>query len=180
MFHSARQQLLHDFVPLAQCGTNFAHHFAHHIVAQGLIYRYGGGAEPDLWLNVREHFIMTTKGQFDIPEPMRELAERNVDQARSAYDQVSQMAQKAQDMASSSSDAMAGTTREIQAKALDYARENMESGFSLAADLAKARDLKEYFEIQTGFAQKQMQTYTQQAQELGRLIGQAAQNAKPK
>ncbi len=123
---------------------------------------------------------MSTKGQFEIPEPMREIAERNVDQARNAYDQFAQMAQKAQDMASSSNGVMNNATQEIQSKALDYARENMESGFTLASQLAKASDLKEYFEIQTGFAQQQMKAYGEQAQELGRLIGQAAQNTKPK
>ena len=123
---------------------------------------------------------MTNKGPLEIPETLRELAERNVDQARQAYDQFAQMAQKAQDMASSSGDAVAGTTRDIQSKALDYAKQNMEAGFSLAADLARAGDLKQYFEIQTEFAQKQMQTYTEQAQELARLMGQAASDAKPK
>lgn len=123
---------------------------------------------------------MPTKGQFEIPEAMRELAERNVDQARAAYSQFSEMAEKAQSMAASSTDAVAASARDIQSKALSYAQENMESGFALAADLAKARDLKEYFEIQSQYAQNQMKTYTEQAQELGRLMGQATQAGKPK
>lgn len=123
---------------------------------------------------------MPTKGQFEIPEAMREIAEKNVDQARAAYEQFSAMAEKAQSMASTSSDAMAATARDIQAKALGFAQENMESGFSLASDLAKAKDLQEYFSIQTKYAQSQMKTYTEQAQELGRLMGEAAQAAKPK
>ena len=123
---------------------------------------------------------MPTKGQFEIPEAMRELAERNVDQARAAYSQFSEMAEKAQSMAASSTDAVASSARDIQSKALTFAQNNMESGFALAADLAKARDLKEYFEIQTQYAQSQMKNYTEQAQELGRLMGQAAQSGKPK
>jgi len=123
---------------------------------------------------------MPTKGKFEIPEAMRELAERNVDQARAAYTQFSEMAEKAQTMAASSTDAVASSARDIQSKALSFAQENMESGFALAADLAKARDLKQYFEIQTQYAQDQMKNYTEQAQELGRLMGQAAQAGKPK
>ena len=48
-----------------------------------------------------------------------------------------------------------------------------------AADLARARDLKEYLEIQTRYAQKQMQDYARQAQDLGRMMTDAAQKAKP-
>lgn len=123
---------------------------------------------------------MPNKGQLEIPEAMRELAERNIDQARSAYSQFSEMAEKAQSMAASSSNAMATSARDIQNKALEYAQENVESGFSMAADLAKARDMKEFFEIQSQYAQQQMKSYGEQAQELGRLMGQAAQNTKPK
>ena len=56
----------------------------------------------------------------------------------------------------------------------------MEAGFTFAFDLSRARDLKEYLEIQQRFAQKQMQAYAQQAQELGKLLSEAAQKAQPK
>ena len=42
--------------------------------------------------------------QFEIPEAMREMAERNVEQARSAYSQFLDMARQAQDVVSKSSD----------------------------------------------------------------------------
>ena len=41
-----------------------------------------------------------------------------------------------------------------------------------------ARDLKEYIEIQSRYAQKQMQDYARQAQDLGRLLADAAQKVK--
>jgi hypothetical protein len=47
-------------------------------------------------------------------------------------------------------------------------------------DLARARDLREFLEIQQRYAQKQAMTYTQQAQELGRLMADAAQMAQRK
>ncbi len=56
----------------------------------------------------------------------------------------------------------------------------MEAGFQLAGELARARDLKEYLEIQSRHAQKQMQTYAQQAQEIGSMMAEAAQKAQPK
>jgi hypothetical protein len=43
---------------------------------------------------------MSDKPQFEIPEAVRELAERNVEQARSAYGQFMDMARKVQDTVS--------------------------------------------------------------------------------
>ena len=122
---------------------------------------------------------MYDKPQFEIPETVRELAERNVEQARTAYGQFMEMARKAQDMLSKSQGAMAAGALEIQSRALRYAEQNIDAGFHFAADLARARDLKEYLEIQTRYAQKQMQDYAQQAQDLGRMMADAAQKAKP-
>jgi phasin len=122
---------------------------------------------------------MYEKAQFEIPEAVRELAERNVEQARSAYSQFRDMARKAQDAVTKSQGAMAAGAFDIQAKALQYAEQNINASFNFAADLARARDLKEYLEIQTRYAQKQMQDYAKQAQELGRMLTDAAQKAKP-
>jgi phasin len=122
---------------------------------------------------------MYEKTQFEIPEAVRELAERNVEQARSAYSQFMDMARKAQDAVTKSQGAMTAGALDIQAKALQYAEQNINSSFAFAADLARARDLKEYLEIQTRYAQKQMQDYARQAQDLGRMLTEAAQKAKP-
>jgi len=123
---------------------------------------------------------MTDKPAMEIPAAMREMAERSVEQARSAYVQFMEMARQAQDMVSKSSDAVASSAREVQARALRYAQENMDSSFTFASDLARARDLREFLEIQQRYAQKQAMTYTQQAQELGRLMADAAQMAQRK
>lgn len=116
--------------------------------------------------------------QFEIPEAMRDMAERNVDQARSAYGQFLEMARQAQDLVSKSSDTMAQSAREIQIKAMRYAEQNMEANFAFVGDLAKARDLRDYMEIQSRHAQRQMQTYSEQAQELGRMMAEVAQKVQ--
>ncbi len=123
---------------------------------------------------------MYDKPQFEIPEAVRELAERNVEQARSAYNQFMDMARRVQDTVAKSQGAMATGAMELQTRVAKFAEENMEASFAFASDLSRARDLKEYLEIQQRFAQKQMQTYAQQAQELGKLLSEAAQKAQPK
>ena len=75
---------------------------------------------------------------------------------------------------------MTQTALEIQSKALKFAEQNIDEGFTFASDLARARDLKEYLEIQTRYAQKQMQAYAQQAQDLGRMMAEAAQEPSPR
>jgi phasin len=111
---------------------------------------------------------------------VRQAAERNVEQSRTAYTQFMNMAKQAQDLVAKSSGTMTETTMQIQTRAMKFAEQNVDAGFSFASDLAKAKDLKEFMEIQTKHAQKQMQAYTQQAQELGKLMTDAAQKVQTK
>ena len=121
---------------------------------------------------------MAETPNMEIPEAVRQMAEQNLEQARNAYDQFMGMVSKAQEMATHSSGTMTESAMEIQKRSMKFTEQNMQASFSLAADLAKARNMKEYFEIQSRHAQRQMQTYTHQAQELGLLISQAANKAQ--
>lgn len=123
---------------------------------------------------------MHDKPQLEIPEPVRELAERNVEQVRSAYNQFMEMARQAQELVAKSQGAMAAGALEVQAQVMRFAEQNIESGFNFAGELARACDLKEYLDIQSRYAQQQMQAYARQAQDLGRLMSEVAQKAQPK
>ena len=123
---------------------------------------------------------MNEGSQFEIPEAVRDMAERNVEQARSAYQQFLDMARQAQELAAKSQGAMAAGALEIQSRAMRYTEENIDAGFRFAADLARARDLNEVFEVQQRHTQRQMQSFANQAQDLGRMMADAAQKAKPK
>ena len=123
---------------------------------------------------------MNNPENLEVPEAVRQLAEKNVEQARGAYNQFMEMARRAQDMISQSSGAMAESAREVQTKALSYAEKNMEAGFDFVTELSKARDLKEYLEIQSRHTEKSMKNYADQAQELGKMMADVAQKAQPK
>ena len=118
--------------------------------------------------------------QFEIPQAVRDLAERNISQVRSAYDQFFKLMQKAHDTVAKSQGVMTQSAWEMQSKAMQYAQANVEANFRLAADLAKAKDLKEYLEVQTAHAKTQMETYAKQTQEVTRLLSDAAHKAQPK
>ena len=118
--------------------------------------------------------------QFEIPNAVRELAERNITQVRQAYDQVVRLMRKAQETMVKSQGAMTQSALEIQAKSLQFAQSNIESNFRFASELARAKDLKEYLEVQSRYAQEQLETYARQAQEITRLMGEAAHKSQPK
>lgn len=121
---------------------------------------------------------MSANPHFEIPEAVRDIAEQNVEQARSAYAQFMDMTRQAQDMVTRSQGALAANAMQIQSRAMQYAQENIDESFRFASDLARARDLNEYVEIQTKYAQKQMKAYADQAQELGQLMAKAANSGQ--
>jgi phasin len=127
----------------------------------------------------RKH--MAEAKQPEIPQEMRAFVTQNIDQARDACKQVMDAASKVQDMMKSmvpANPAMAGLT-EVAERAMRFTQQNLDAGFSLAQELAKAKDLTEMLQIQNRHAQLQMHAYALQAQELGALLNIALQKAKP-
>ncbi len=116
---------------------------------------------------------------FEIPQQLRELAERNVEQARTAYGQFMDAMVQATGMWTSAMPANAMTSgfKTVQDRAIKFAKQNAESGFALAAELASAKDITDVLAIQSRYAQTQMQAYALQAQELGRLMAEATQSS---
>jgi hypothetical protein len=121
---------------------------------------------------------MTDIPSFEIPAPVRELAEQNVVQARAAYEQFMQMAQQAQAMMTQSQGALAANAMDIQNQAMKFAEQNVNANFEFAAKLARAKDMAEYMEIQKRYAETQLKSFADQAQELGRKVAATAQMPK--
>jgi phasin len=119
---------------------------------------------------------------FEIPQQLRELAERNVEQARTAYAQFMDAMVQATGMWTSAMPANAMTFgfKTVQDRAIKFAKQNAEACFSLATELASAKDITDVLAIQSRYAQTQMQAYALQAQELGRLMTEAAQGLQPR
>ncbi len=127
-----------------------------------------------------------TQNPFMIPKEMRELTEKNIEQAQAAFGQFSNAMTEAMTMWTKAMPANNMTTgfALVQERAIHYAKQNTEAGMALASEIAKAKDIQEILALQTSFAQKQMQSYAQQTQELGRLMTEATKEAadamKPK
>ncbi len=121
-----------------------------------------------------------TQNPFDFPQQMRELADKNVEQATAAYGQFTEAMTSAMGMwfkAIPSNEATSGF-KPLQEKAISFANQNAEAGLAHAKELANAKNMQDILNIQTSFAQAQMQNYTKQAQELGQLMMSAVPENK--
>jgi hypothetical protein len=110
--------------------------------------------------------------QPEIPKVIGNLAVQTIDQTRAGFNQLMESAHKAQEMMKTMipSNSMGAGLTEVQDRALRFTQQNLDASFSLAKDLARAKDLQEALQIQCRYAQLQIHAYALQAQELGVLV----------
>lgn len=123
-----------------------------------------------------------TQNPFQIPQQVRDLAEKNVEQARTAYGQFMDAMTQATSMWSKAMPAneMTSGFKAVQDRAAKFAKQNADAALGLASDLAKAKDISEVLALQSRYAQSQMQAFTVQGQELSQFMAEAAQKMQPR
>jgi hypothetical protein len=119
---------------------------------------------------------MADKPPIEIPPELREMAEKNIEQARAAYGQFMDFLTQAIGASSKATSEF----RAVQERAVQFARENADRSFSLGRQLARAGDMQEVLTLQSQFMQSQMQSYALQTQELGRLMSEVMGAMQPK
>ena len=119
---------------------------------------------------------------FEIPQQLRDLTEKNLEHARTAYGQFMDAMTQAMGVWTNATPAgaMSGGFKVVQDRAVKFAKQNADACFNLASELANAKDLTDVLSIQSRHAQMQLQSYALQAQELSRLMVEAAQTMQPK
>ena len=122
---------------------------------------------------------MVQNPQFEISPELREFAEISVEQAQRGFHQLMDAVRQAQDMMGTllPHSAASVALKELQHRAMTFTQQNVDASFALVRELANARDFQHALEIQSRFAQDQVQNYSRQAQELGRLMAEAMQKA---
>ena len=122
---------------------------------------------------------MAENKPFEIPPQVRELAEKNIDQARKFYDQWMEGISQVMNMWSSTpAGEMVPGFDGLRERAIKFAKDNAEAAFAQAEKLAQAKDVQDLMTLQSHYAQAQMRSYATQAQELGRLMTTAMQNMR--
>lgn len=111
---------------------------------------------------------------FEIPTEMRDMAEKTVDQARNAVGGIMANAAKASEQVQASSQTFQSAMSAAVAKGFDHAQANANATFDFAQKLARTKDLREAFALQTEFVRSQFAAFQAQAKDFGTLAQNAA------
>ena len=117
---------------------------------------------------------------FDIPDQMREVADRSVEQAKKTIGQYLDATHEAVAKAEGSARSVRDGAAEVSRQALAYVEENVAASFDFAHRLVQARTIEEIAALQKEFMAKQMASLTEQGKSLGSMMGRAATDAMDK
>lgn len=118
--------------------------------------------------------------EFEIPEQMRDFADKSVDQARKAFDSFIEASQQAVSAVEGSSSVVPSGALDINKKALGYAEEHIGAAFELAQNIVRANDVQEIMKLQSDFLKSQMEVLGEQAREFSNVASKAASDVGKK
>jgi phasin len=121
-----------------------------------------------------------TRTPFQIPEQMRDVADRSVQEAKKAVEQFLDASQKAVANAEGSVRSLQEGAADINRQAMAFVEENMAASFDLAQRLVRARTVEEVASIQQEFMSRQMAKFAEQGKQIGEMAGRATANAAGK
>ena len=107
---------------------------------------------------------------FEVPNELRDFAERSVEQARKAFEGFLAVAQRTAGVAGEALNSSEGGAKSVSAHVLAYTEQNVNAAFELAHKLVKAKDPQEAFALQSEYMKTQLAALQTQAKELGALL----------
>ncbi|MCB1507281.1 MAG: phasin family protein [Hyphomicrobiaceae bacterium] len=119
---------------------------------------------------------MADMPKFEVPEQMREFADKSVDQARKAFDSFLSASTQAisglEDNASKAQSAGA----DIQKDVLSFAENQVNRAFDLAQKMVRAKDVNELVSLQRSYAEEQMKLVSDSAKQMGEKMSEVAKD----
>jgi phasin len=109
-----------------------------------------------------------------VPEAVRAMAEKAVDQSREVYERSKDALDASVATFERTLDAAGQGAVAFNRKIIDIAQRNVNSGFDLAKSLAGAKNLAEMVELQAAYWQKLLDTLTSQSEEVRGLATKMA------
>ena len=107
---------------------------------------------------------------FEIPNELRDFAERSVEQARKAFEGFLTVAQRASGVAGDATNTSQTGAKSVSAHVLTYTEQNVNAAFDLAHKLVKAKDPQEALALQSEYMKAQLAALQNQAKELSAII----------
>lgn len=126
--------------------------------------------------------MSTNKGAgAEIPEAVRQVAEKSVAEARRAIERMMDATRDAVAAAEARSASVKADSQALGAKAVTFAHANMQAALDLAERMARAKTVDEIVTLQTEFAARNATVAAQQAQDLGSATARLAESiVKPR
>jgi phasin len=111
-----------------------------------------------------------TNTTYEIPNELRDFAERSVEQARKAFEGFVSVAQKTAGTFDGAAQQAQSEAKSVSTQVFGYAEQNVNAAFDFAHKLVQAKDAQEAFNLQNEFLKAQIGALQAQAKELGELI----------
>jgi phasin len=121
----------------------------------------------------REDAVMDPKMPMQVPNAVRELAEKTVEQAERAFEAFMSAANK-------SIEAVPNPATDLSKKTLTITEQNMKAAFDHARKLVHAKDLQEVMQLQAEFLKNQFAAAGEQMKELTTQVSSAAADTSKK
>ena len=122
----------------------------------------------------RKNYRDVTTPDAPVPETVRAMVEKAVDQSREVYDRSKDALDASVATLERTFDAAGQGAVAFNRKLIDIAQRNVNSGFDLAKSLAGAKNLSEMVEFQAAYWQKLLGTLVSQAEEVRALSTKVA------
>jgi phasin len=122
----------------------------------------------------RKNYRDATIPDAALPETVRTMVEKAVDQSREVYDRSKDALDASVTTLERTFDAAGQGAVAFNRKIIDIAQRNVNSGFDLAKSLAGAKNLSEMVELQAVYWQKLLGALTSQAEEVRALSAKVA------
>jgi phasin len=107
---------------------------------------------------------------FEVPNELRDFAERSVEQARKAFEGFLSVAQRASGVAGDAATTPQSGAKTVSAHVLSYTERNVNAAFDLAQKLVRAKDPQEALALQSEYLKTQLAVLQEQAKELGAIV----------
>lgn len=118
-----------------------------------------------------------TENKFEFPKEMRAMAEASFDQARQAFDKFMASAHSAAASIENRGESARAGAKDVSAKAISFAEQNVAASLDHAQKLLQAKDLGDVMRMQSEFVQNQMKSLADQASEMGQIVSRATMDA---
>lgn len=117
---------------------------------------------------------------FEIPDQMREMADKSVEQARKALGEYLDATHQAVAKAEGSAKSVRDGAAEVSRQTLAFVEENVQASFDFAHRVVQARTVEEIAALQKEFLARQMTGLAQQGKHIGEMVGRATADVMDK